>query len=61
MKFQRQWVSISAAVRRSRPVLNGCIRKINKVVDKLVHIAKTSLATSRLACKEDSFEVSSRI
>ena len=48
IKFQCQWVSVSAAVRRSRPVLDGCIRKINKVVDKLIHKTKSSNFSSCL-------------
>ena len=51
MKFQCQWVSVSAAVRRSRPILNGCIRKINKVVDKLVHNYKQVLQRLVLPAK----------
>ena len=48
MKFQCQWVSVSAVVRRSRPVLDGCIPEINKVVDKLVQISKSRDFTSSL-------------
>ena len=48
MKFQCQWDSVSAAVRRSRPVLDGCIRKINKVADVLVHKTKSTNFSSCL-------------
>ena len=34
-------VTVSGAVRRSRSVLNGCFRKINEIMNKLVQIAKS--------------------